>query len=77
MKMTKIRYNFSEGHNKDVKDKAPDWMNSLFEHGFEKKQPTIITDLYSNSKTTAKKCNCCGKILSSNEIGKCFLCMKL
>lgn len=75
--MTKTRYNFTDGHNKDVKDKAPDWMNSLFENGFQKKEPTIIADLYSNSNRPVKKCSICGKILSSNEISKCFNCTKL
>lgn len=75
--MTKIRYNFTDGHNKDVKDKAPDWMNSLFENGFQKKESTIINDLYSNQNKQVKKCSVCGRILSTNEIGKCSKCINL
>lgn len=75
--MTKTRYNFTDGHNKDVKDKAPDWMNTLFENGFQKKESTIVTDLYSNSNKVVKKCSVCGKILSTNEIGKCSNCIRL
>lgn len=71
--MTKIRYNFSDGHNKDVKDKAPEWMETLFKNGFNKPEPVFINDLYA-STVKVKKCSSCGKILASNEIGKCSSC---
>lgn len=77
--MAKMIYNFTDGHNKGVEDKAPEWMNSLFESGIQKKETVIINDLYSNTNSNKqlKKCSCCGRILSTNEIGKCSNCIKL
>lgn len=75
--MAKMIYNFTDGHNKGVEDKAPDWMNTLFESGIQKKETVIINDLYSNTNKQVKKCGCCGRILSANEIGKCSTCIKL
>jgi len=75
--MSKGTYNFTDGHNKDVKDKSPDWMNSLFEKTIEKKEATIIKNLYSDTNNKIKKCSVCGKILAYNEIGNCAACKKL
>lgn len=75
--MTKIKHNFSEGHNKDVKDTAPEWMESFFNKGIEKKEKVIINDLYSNSTTQPKKCSMCGKILTPLQINICSNCIKL
>lgn len=72
--MTKITYNFTDGHNKDVKDKVPDWMDSLFNNNIKKSEPVIINDLYANNRVNIKKCIMCGKPLNSNEISKCYSC---
>lgn len=74
--MSKITHNFTDGHNKDVKDEIPDWINTMLEKGFEKKEPIIISDLYTANVKT-KNCSMCGKILASNEINKCSNCIKL
>lgn len=71
------KHNFTDGHNKDVKDSVPDWIEDFFNKGIEKKEPTIITDLYSNKVQQIKKCSVCGKILAINEINKCSNCIKL
>jgi hypothetical protein len=76
MKKRRIRMNsgfFTNGYNKEVKDKAPDWMEGLFEKGIEKKEVTIISDLYGTDKKV-NKCIVCGKILLSNEGKKCGNC---
>lgn len=49
--MSRCKYNFTNGFNKDVKDKAPDWMDSLFNGKIEKKEVVKIHDLY-NMKAT-------------------------
>ena len=71
------RYNFVDGHNKDVKDKAPDWMNDLFNNKIEKKQPVIINDLYGNNKNKVNTCSVCGKILVDSSSNKCNHCKNL
>lgn len=73
--MAKMVYNFTEGHNKDIKDKVPDWMESLFKEDIKKQQPIIINDLYSSTTKNIKKCISCGRILNSNEISKCSKCV--
>lgn len=67
---------FTNGYNKEVKDEAPDWMENLFEKGIQKKEVTIISDLYSTNKKV-NKCIACGKILLSNEGNKCENCKQL
>jgi rubrerythrin len=79
MKKRRIKMNngfFTDGYNKNIKDSAPDWMNNLFEKGIEKKESTIISDLYGNNKQV-NKCTICGKILLSNGSNKCPNCSKL
>ena len=48
--MSKGIYNFSDPYGKGVKDEHPKWMDELFNKKIEKKEPTIINDLYKSNK---------------------------
>ena len=74
--MSKLTYNFVDGHNKGVTDKAPDWMDSLFNSEIKKAEPGIITDLYGNTNKKVNTCSVCGKIVLDNS-NKCKSCKKL
>lgn len=75
--MSKGIYNFSDPYGKGVKDEHPKWMDELFNKKIEKKEPTIINDLYKSNKSNKKTCSVCGKILNNNEIGKCGNCKNI
>ena len=49
------KYNFTDGYNKGVKDKSPDWMEELFNNKIEKKEPVIINDLYGVDMNETQK----------------------
>ena len=71
-------YNFSDPYGKGVKDNMPDWMNSIFE---KDKKDSIdlekVKNIYNNNSKKIRKCSVCGKVLNSNEIGKCKNCLKI
>ena len=53
-------------------------MNSIFE---KDKKDSIdlekVKNIYNNNSKKIRKCSVCGKVLNSNEIGKCKNCLKI
>lgn len=72
-------YNFSDPYGKGVKDNIPDWMeNVLNKQKKESVDLEKVKNIYSNSESKKiRKCSVCGKVLNSNEIGKCKGCLKI
>jgi hypothetical protein len=74
-------YNLTDKPNVGVKDKAPTWMDSLFEKGaLDKKEAVskeeiryMMNPADRNAKIT-KKCEVCGIPLNGNEVGFCSKC---
>jgi len=67
---------FTDGFNKNIKDKSPEWMNDFFKKPIKEKKVVKINNLYDVSNKP-KTCSICGKILKNNEINICTNCLKL
>lgn len=78
-------YNLTQQANEGVRDKAPEWMDKVFETDFEKvksdkksnpfegiKDP-ILNPTNAGVKKTYN-CQMCGMPLEANEVGVCSNC---
>lgn len=71
----KKNYGLTTKPNEGVKDKAPDWMNSLFEkqtNGNKEEKKQIKTTLASSK--TEIKCETCGVALKPTDVDICEAC---
>lgn len=81
-------YGLTNQPNKDVKDKAPDWMNSLFKEGFNKtanlEKSHVFEGIEDNFLNPTKdglnkevcRCEICKKDLSKTDVDVCEKCAK-
>lgn len=79
-------YGLTDKPNKDVKDKAPDWMNSLFEKQIskvasnDKAKPfdgvndKILNPSSKGVKKEEVKCEHCGTTLQDTDVDVCTKC---
>lgn len=79
-------YGLTNKPNKDVKDKAPDWMNSLFEKQmtktasdnkakpFDGVDDKMLNPSSNGVKKDEAKCEHCGATLKQTEVDVCDKC---
>ena len=71
-----MKFDFSPYGKNVKKDPVPDWMNNIVnDEGKYNRNKPDFSKLFEDKKKSVRNCSCCGKILKSNEIGKCSSCL--
>lgn len=69
-------YNLTSKPNDGLKDKAPVWMDKLFEEVKKPIKKESYDELFNHKTSELKTCCKCGKTLSADEIDICKNCLK-
>ncbi len=69
-------YNLTSKPNEGLKDKAPDWMDKVFDSIKKPVKKESYNELFSHKSNNAKTCSKCGCTLAADEIDICKNCLK-